>query len=61
MKMIAEYLERAQQFELLASQVLDDPELKSRLEQQARAYRKLAAKRAKQLGVPPPDEAQNSN
>ncbi len=52
MKMAAEYLERAHQFERLASKVMDDPELKSRLEAQAKAYHALAEKRAIELGVP---------
>jgi hypothetical protein len=43
-KLIAEYLERAHQFERLAAHETD-PKLKSNLEKQARAYRKLAEKR----------------
>ena len=57
MKMVAEYLERAHQFERLASQAMDDPELAKRLEAQAEAYRKLAAKRAEQLGLEIPAAA----
>lgn len=37
MKLVAEYLERAQQFDRLAFEVIDDPELKRRLEAQADA------------------------
>ena len=45
MKMVAEYLEKALDFERLA--VLEnDPELKASLLRQAQAYRKLAAERA---------------
>jgi len=45
MKMVAEYLEKALNFEQMA--LLEaDPELKARLLEQAKAYRKLAADRA---------------
>lgn len=47
-KMIAEYLERALQFELLAA-AETNPKLKADLQKQATAYRKLAAERTKQL------------
>jgi hypothetical protein len=53
MKMIAEYLEHAVQFELLA-RTEENPKLKAELEKQAAAYRKLAAERSKQLGLKPP-------
>jgi len=53
MKMIAEYVEHALQFERLAAHE-KDPKLKADLEKQATAYRKLAADRAKQLGIEPP-------
>jgi hypothetical protein len=46
--MIAEYLERALQFELLAA-AETNPKLKADLQKQATAYRKLAAERTKQL------------
>ena len=45
MKMIAEYLEHALNFERLAA-AEDDPELKASLMKQAVSYRKLAADRA---------------
>jgi hypothetical protein len=54
-KLIAEYLERAHQFERLAAHETD-PKLKSNLEKQARAYRKLAEKRAKETGLPLPKD-----
>ena len=44
MKMVAEYLEKALDFEQLAAE--NDPKLKADLTKQAEAYRKLAAKRA---------------
>jgi hypothetical protein len=53
MKRIAEYLERAKEFELLATAEADS-KLKGRLLQQAQAYRQLAAARARRLGVPLP-------
>jgi hypothetical protein len=54
MKMLAEYLEKALNFERMAAQEKDGA-LKANLEKQAAAYRKLAAERAKQynLDVPP--------
>ena len=45
MKMVAEYLEHALDFERLAA-AEKDPELKASLLKQAEAYRKLAADRA---------------
>ncbi len=45
MKMVAEYLEKALNFEQLAA-TEGDPELKASLIKQAAAYRKMAAKRA---------------
>ena len=53
MKMIAEYLEHALQFERMAADERDAT-LKADLERQAAAYRKLAAERAKKLGLQPP-------
>ena len=53
MKMIAENLEHALQFERMAADE-KNPELKAQLERQAAAYRKLAAERAKKLGLQPP-------
>jgi hypothetical protein len=48
MKMIAEYLEHALQFERLAADE-SDLQLKASLERQAVAYRRLAAERAARL------------
>jgi hypothetical protein len=45
MKMVAEYLEKALDFERMAA-AENDPDLKISLMQQAEAYRKLAAQRA---------------
>jgi hypothetical protein len=56
MKMIAEYLDRAVQFELLA-RFEENPKLKADFEDQAAAYRKLAAERTKKLGFEPPPRA----
>ena len=53
MKMIAEYLENAAQFERMAADE-SNIELKSKFLKQAEDYRRLAAKRATQLGVPMP-------
>jgi hypothetical protein len=57
-KMIAEYPEHALQFERMAA---DDknPELRTDLEKQAAAYRKLAAERANKLGLQPPPGAKH--
>ena len=54
-KMIAEYLEHALQFERMAAGE-KNPELKAQMEKQAASYRKLAADRAKNLGMQPPPE-----
>jgi hypothetical protein len=54
MKLIAEYLERAVHFELLAA-AESKAELKQQFENQAKAYRKLAAKRANEVGLLLPD------
>jgi hypothetical protein len=53
MKLLAEYLERAVGLERLAA---DEPDstFKNQLLTQAAAYRKLAAKRAAEYGLPPP-------
>ena len=50
--MIAEYLEHALQFERMAENE-KNPELKSQLEKQGAAYRKLATDRAGKLGLQP--------
>ena len=52
MMTIDEYLERAVEFERLAAPETD-PKLKSRLLEQAQAYRRLAAARAMRLEVTP--------
>ena len=53
MKLLTEYLERAVSLERLAASE-QDSNFKTQLLNQAAAYRKLAAKRAKQYGLPPP-------
>jgi hypothetical protein len=59
MKMIAEYLERALQFERMAARE-SNADLKAQLLRQAEDYRKLAAKRAGQLGGPAPPKGKPS-
>ena len=54
MKMVAEYLEYALQFEQLASRE-QNPQSKADVEKQAAAYRKLATDRAKKLGLERPN------
>jgi hypothetical protein len=54
MKMVAEYLFEAVKFQRMASET-DNPELTAAFRKQASEYRRLAVKRAKELGVPPPD------
>jgi hypothetical protein len=53
MKLLTEYLERAVQLETLAA---DEKDLafRDQLLTQARSYRKLAAKRAQDYGLPMP-------
>ena len=53
MKMVAEYLEHALQFERMAAEELN-PEVKAQFERQAAAYRSLATERAKKLGLSEP-------
>lgn len=53
MKLLTEYLERAIQLEHLASGEPDST-FKKQLVEQAKAYRKLAAKRAKDYAPAPP-------
>ena len=55
-KMIAEYLEHALQFEKMASEATD-PALKESLARQAVAYRKLAAERAERLNLARPPQS----
>ena len=54
MKMVAEYLERAHQFERMATHETD-VKLKSDFELQAQAYYELARKRAHEMGLPVPN------
>jgi hypothetical protein len=54
MKLITEYIADAVNFERLAA-VETNPEVRAQLQKQAAAYRRLAAQRAKQIGVPPPE------
>ena len=49
MKLIAEYLEHALAFERLAADE-GNPEIRVQFEEQAKAYRKLAAERAERMG-----------
>lgn len=51
MKLLAEYIERAVQLERLAASEPDSA-FKSQLLEQADAYRMLAAKRARERGLP---------
>jgi hypothetical protein len=50
---LTHYIEFVQKFEELAANE-SNPELKAQLEGQADAYRKLATKRAQELGLPAP-------
>jgi hypothetical protein len=54
MKLVAEYLRDAIKFEQMAEDA-EDAAVKAALKNQAQAYRKLATKRAKELGMPPPE------
>lgn len=60
MKLLGEYLEHAIQFERMAAEE-SDPKLKAAMESQAMAYRKMAAKRAKMLGLPEPSPPQQQS
>ena len=53
MQMLADYLEKAINFERMAAEE-KDANLKANLERLATAYRKLAVGRAKELNVPLP-------
>jgi hypothetical protein len=57
-KLIAEYLERAHQFERMAA-AEKDSRLKADFEKQALAYHKLAEKRARETGLPMPKNEEN--
>ncbi|MCJ9700172.1 hypothetical protein [Bradyrhizobium sp. SHOUNA76] len=60
MKLLTEYLERAIQLEKLAASESDSA-FKSQLLEQAAAYRKLAAKRAREYGLPPPSPPERAS
>jgi hypothetical protein len=57
MKMIAEYIEIALKFERMAAEELN-PQVKAAFDEQALAYRKLAADRTKTFGF---DDTDRSN
>jgi hypothetical protein len=52
LKLVAEYMRDVILFEQMAGREAN-PELKEALERQAKAYRKLADERAKELGLTP--------
>jgi hypothetical protein len=54
MKLITEYLAEAVKWERMADDAIDK-RVRSAFKNQAEAYRKLAIKRAHELGVPPPE------
>jgi hypothetical protein len=60
MKQLTEYLERAVSLERLAANE-EASEFKTQLLNQAAAYRKLAAKRANDYGLPAPSAPEVSN
>jgi hypothetical protein len=60
MKLLTEYLERAVTLERLAASEQDSA-FKTQLINQAAAYRKLAARRAEQYGLPPPSAPEISS
>ena len=60
MKMLAEYLEHAMTFERMAGET-DDAALKKQFQKQAADYRKLAEKRAGEIGLPKPPHAPQSS
>ncbi len=59
MKLLNEYLDHALSFERMAADELK-PEIRAQFEQQAAAYRKLAAERAERYGLPAPSLPQES-
>ncbi|MCK1284679.1 hypothetical protein IVB41_12195 [Bradyrhizobium sp. 44] len=59
MKLLQDYLERAVQLEALAADE-SDSDFKDQLLAQAQSYRKLAAKRAKEYGLPMPSSPPTS-
>jgi hypothetical protein len=56
MKVLAEYLEHARQFERLAAEETN-PQLKADFEKHAAAYRQQATERAKKLDLESPPQA----
>ena len=60
MKLLTEYLDRALNLERLAVGE-QDSKFKAELLNQAEAYRKMAATRAKEYGLPPPSPPEISN
>jgi hypothetical protein len=60
MKLLTEYLDRAVSLERLAADE-QDSKFKGELLNQAAAYRKLAARRAQQYGLPVPSPPKISN
>jgi hypothetical protein len=61
MKLLTEYLERVELYENLAAQETDR-NLKTKMLDQAKSYRRLAARRARELGwLPPPSDPEISN
>jgi hypothetical protein len=60
MKLLTEYLERALNLEQLAEGERDES-FKGQLLSQAAAYRRMAAKRAEEFGLPAPSEPRPRN
>ena len=60
MKMLTEYLDRAIEFEKMAATEQNET-FKAQLLKQAASYRRLAAKRAEELGLPAPSSPEISN
>ena len=60
MKLLTEYLERAVSLERLAADEVD-LKFKNDLLKQAAAYRRLAAKRASDYGLPPPSPPEETS
>ena len=59
MKLITEYFAEAVKFDRMADDAIDK-KVKAAFKNQAQAYRKLAIKRAHDLGVAPPDASDAS-
>jgi hypothetical protein len=60
MKLLNEYLEHALAFERMAAQE-NNPEVRAQFEEQAKAYRNLAAERATRYGLPAPSPPRELN